>query len=261
MQSSTVQQKLDRTDLEHKVKAMYRDVALNPRGAYHFEMGHQLALKLGYQEEEIQMIPDAAIESFAGVGYFFDFAGIKTGEKVLDLGSGSGMDAFFAAWKAGSLGYVAGVDMTEAQIEKANRLAENFESGNILFMKAKIEHLDFVDATFDVVISNGVINLSPYKQKVFSEIGRVLRPNGRMAIADIVSEKQMPDNIVCDPNLWASCIGGAAQEDSYKQMIENAGMKIVRVKNNSSYQFLSKSARGASGKYGVKSVTLLAQRK
>ncbi len=110
------------------------------------------------------------------------------------------------------------------------------------------------------MISNGVINLSAEKDKVLSEIARVLKPGGRMAIADIVTEKQLTENIVCDTSLWAACIGGAAQQDNYKHMIEAVGLRVATVKENAQYRFLSKSAQGASRTFGVKSVSLLAQK-
>jgi arsenite methyltransferase len=261
METTALQQRVDTSDLELKIKSMYRDVALYPEGEYHFEMGRQLAEKLGYNTNDLNNIPPASIDSFAGVGYFFDLAGIKPGDKVLDLGSGSGMDAFIAALKTGRTGYVTGIDMTDAQLDKANGLVEDFNLDNITFVKGKIEQLDFDDAAFDVVISNGVINLCPDKEKVFSEIARVLKPaTGRLAIADIVSERQLPENIVCNSTLWASCIGGAAQEDNYKEIIEKPGLQVTNVKQNTAYAFISKSALGASEKYGVKSISLLAKR-
>jgi hypothetical protein len=107
------------------------------------------------------------------------------------------------------------------------------------------------------VISNGVINLAPEKDAVFGEAARVLKPGGRMAIADIVSEKQLKESIVCDADLWASCIGGAAQEDAYREAIEGAGFRIEQVTENP-YQFISGRASDASAKYGVKSISLLA---
>lgn len=260
MQAVTTPQ-LNTTDLEQKVKNMYREVALHPHEKYHFEMGRILAEKLGYDPRELDKIPQEAIESFAGVGYFFDYAAIKEGEKVLDLGSGSGMDSFLASLKTGKTGSVTGVDMTDEQLEKAGRLRNQYGFENSSFHKAYIENLPFDDASFDVVISNGVINLSPDKSKVFKEISRVLKPGGRLAIADIVSEKNLPDNVVCDSTLWASCIGGASQQDEYGNAIKNAGLTIIAVVNNDSYTFISSSAQSASKKYGVKSVSLLTEKK
>lgn len=253
--------KLNTVDLEQKVKKMYKDVALHPEAEYHFEMGRGLAEKLGYEKDDLDTIPAAAIESFAGVGYYFDIADIKEGETVLDLGSGSGMDAFVAALKVGKEGKVHGADMTDEQLEKSERLSKQYHFENVSFHKSYIEKLPFPDATFDVVISNGVINLCPDKEKVFKEVSRVLKPSGRMAIADIVTEKQLPENVVCNTTLWASCIGGASQQDNYRQAIESAGMKVSLVKNNDTYGFISKSAKGASKDFGVKSISLLAHKK
>lgn len=260
METETLR-RLDRADLEQKVKSMYREVALHPHEKYHFEMGRALAEKLGYDPKQLDQVPKQAIESFAGVGYFFDYASLKEGDKVLDLGSGSGMDSFLAALKVGKTGSVVGLDMTDEQLRKAKRLVARYKLGNISFRKGYIENLPFDDNSFDVVISNGVINLCPDKSIVFREIGRVLKPGGRLAIADIVSEKNLPENVVCDATLWASCIGGASQEDEYSEAIKSGGLRIVAVVPNKSYSFISSSAQSASKRYGVKSVSLLAEKK
>jgi arsenite methyltransferase len=178
---------------------------------------------------------------------------------VVDLGSGSGMDVFFASTQVGPQGRVVGVDFTAEQLAKATSLAEVAGLRQAEFRAGRIERLPFRDESADCVISNGVINLSPEKQAVFAEAARVLRPGGRLAIADIVSEQQLKDSIVCDADLWASCIGGAAQEDRYRQAIETAGLRIDEIKPNP-YEFISERARDASTKYGVKSVSLLARK-
>ncbi len=255
---TTATRKLNTAELEQKVKQMYSDVALNPQGEYHFEMGRQLAEKLGYEVNDLDRIPESSIDSFAGVGYYFDVANLKEGEKVLDLGSGSGMDVFVAAMKVGKSGHVSGVDMTDEQLAKSERLRKDYNFENVSFHKSYIEELPFPDASFDVVISNGVINLCPDKAKVFTEVARVLKPKGRMVIADIVTEKQLPENVVCNSTLWAACIGGAAQEDNYSSTIRQGGMEVLYVKTNDAYGFISQSAKNASREYGVKSVSLLA---
>jgi ubiquinone/menaquinone biosynthesis C-methylase UbiE len=127
------------------------------------------------------------------------------------------------------------------------------------FRAGRIERLPVEDESADCVISNGVINLSPQKEAVVAEAARVLRPGGRPAIADIVSEQQLRDSIVCDADLWASCIGGAAQEDGYREAIEAAGLRVEDIRRNP-YEFISECARDASAKYGVKSVSLLARK-
>ena len=251
---------VDSSDLEKRVKSMYKEVAENPHGDFHFEMGRDLALRLGYASHELDKVPSQAVDSFAGVGYHFGLAAIQEGERVLDLGSGSGMDAFIAADQTGANGVVTGVDMTKEQLDKSKTLAEADNLGQVTFVKSYIEDLVFDEGSFDVVISNGVINLSSEKDKVFEQIGKVLRPGGRMAISDIVTEKQMPESITCDATLWAACIGGASQVDDYQAAIERAGLKVIQVVENTEYGFVSKSAMGATRQYGVKSVSILARK-
>jgi arsenite methyltransferase len=248
---------VDTQELEAKVKDMYRHVAEQPHGEYHFEMGRSLAERLGYPADVLNRIPDEAIESFAGVGYFFDLAELRAGERVIDLGSGSGMDVFFAALQVGADGGVVGIDFTAEQLNKARRLAEQSGFSQVEFREGRIEKLPAEDESFDGVISNGVINLAPEKEPVFGEAARVLRRGGRLAIADIVSEQQMKESIVCDADLWASCIGGAAQQDAYRTAIEGAGLRIEEIRENP-YEFISERAKDASAKYGVKSVSVLA---
>jgi arsenite methyltransferase len=127
------------------------------------------------------------------------------------------------------------------------------------FREGRIERPPLEDGSVDCVISNGVINLSPEKEPVFGEAARMLRRGGRLAIADIVSEQQLKESIVCDADLWASCIGGAAQEDGYNDAIEAAGLRIEEIRRNP-YEFISGRARAASAKYGVKSISLLARK-
>ena len=199
------------------------------------------------------------MESFAGVGHFFDLAALEPGESVVDLGSGSGTDAFVAALAVGDGGEVVGIDMTEEQLAKATRLATEHGFEQVRFEKGRIEQLPLEDGSVDAVISNGVINLAPDKQRVFDEAARVLRPGGRVALADIVTERQLTEAIVCDVDLWASCIGGAPQEETYLGAIEAAGLTVQEVTENP-YEFISDQARGASETFGVKSVSVLATR-
>ena len=253
-------QQLDTVDLEQKVKAMYRDVAQDPHGEFHFEMGRVMAERLGYSPEDLDRIPAEAIDSFAGVGYYFHLADLAQGEHVLDLGSGSGMDSFIASLKVGDSGKVTGVDMTDEQRAKASRLRDAASIGNITYVKGYIEEIPCEDASVDAVISNGVINLSANKSKVFHDITRILKPGGRLAISDIVTEVQLPEGVTCDATLWAACIGGAMQQDDYRAAIESAGLSIVELQENPGYQFISDNAKGASKEWGVKSISLLAKK-
>ena len=250
---------LDVQELEGKVREMYRLVAEHPEGEYHFELGRPVAERLGYPGDVLDRIPLGAIESFAGVGYFFDLADLDPGESVLDLGSGSGMDVFFAADRVGPDGRVIGVDFSAEQLAKARGIARDGGADHVELREGRIESLPVDDASVDCVISNGVINLSPDKERVFSEAARALRLGGRLAIADIVSEQQLKQSIVCDADLWASCIGGAAQQDEYREAIEAAGLQIEDIRDNP-YRFISERAVNASEKYGVKSVSVLARK-
>ena len=255
---TTVAATFDARELEAKVKAMYRDVAERPEGEYHFEMGRALAERLGYAPADLDRVPAEAIQSFAGVGYYFHLADLYAGETVVDLGSGSGMDSFVAALRVGPSGKVVGVDMTEAQRLKAERLRDRDGFKTVSYVGGYIEKTGLPGASADVVISNGVFNLSADKPAVFREVARLLKPGGRMAISDIVTDIQLPETISCNTTLWAACIGGAAQRDNYRAMIEAAGLKVATVEDNPAYQFISDNALGATRKYGVKSVSLLA---
>ncbi len=250
---------LDTEKLEHEVTSMYRNVATSADADLHFETGRELADRLGYDHEELTYVPDAAIDSFAGVGYYFDLAALDPGEDVLDLGSGSGMDAFVAALQVTETGTVTGIDMTDEQVMKARDLAADNGFHNVTVRQGYIEDLPFEDASFDAVISNGVINLSAAKGRVFEEVRRVLRPGGRLAIADIVSEGRLPEPIKSDADLWAACIGGAEQLDSYIDLIEAAGLRVDDVRENTEYEFTSDQAVTACQKYGVKSVSIAAR--
>jgi ubiquinone/menaquinone biosynthesis C-methylase UbiE len=209
---------------------------------------------------ELDAIPAAAIDSFAGVGYYLDLAAIQAGETVVDLGSGSGMDSFLAALHAGPTGRVIGIDMTDAQLAKATALAAAAAVSTAEFRKGYIESAPVPYAGADVVISNGVINLSADKPAVFGEAARILRPGGRLALSDIVTAVALPEGITCDAALWAACIGGAMQRDAYLAAIEAAGMQVETVRDNTAYRFLSDSAAGATATYGVASISVLARR-
>jgi arsenite methyltransferase len=257
---STIARQLDTSELEQRVKRMYQEVALEPEHEFHFETGRALAERLGYPGEDLDRIPAEALQPFAGVGYFLDLAAIASGDAVLDLGSGSGTDSFVAALKTGEGGRVVGVDMSEEQLVKARHLADEAGFGQVEFRAGYIESPPVEEASFDCVISNGVINLSPDKPAAFAAAAQALRPGGRLALADIVSKRQLPEGVTCDASLWAACIGGAMQRERYREAIETAGFEVEEWRVNRAYRFLSAQADNATAKYGVESVSVLARR-
>jgi arsenite methyltransferase len=187
------------------------------------------AKMIGYSDGELKGLPDSVTGTVAGCGNPTALANLKEGEVVLDLGSGGGIDAFLAAKKVGPEGKIIGVDMTEEMIQLAKENAERTKTENVEFRLGEIENLPVEDGAVDVLISNCVINLSPDKDKVFSEAFRVLRPGGRMLISDIVSQGELPEEIRENLEMWAACVAGALDEKDYLQKIINAGFEKVEV--------------------------------
>jgi SAM-dependent methyltransferase len=248
---------VDGERLEAEVKDMYRHVAREEEAELHFEVGRGLAEHLGYPRELLDAIPAEALASFAGVGHHLDLAALQPGERVLDLGSGSGTDVFCAAVLVGQSGHVVGVDITDEQLDKAARLRDRAEFSQVELVEAHIEELPFEDASFDAVLSNGVINLSLRKGRVFAEAARVLRPRGRLAIADIVSGRALKERTRRNVELWAACIAGAIPRTNYLDAIEAQGLQVKQVRTND-YRFVSERALDACGTYQVESISLVA---
>ena len=248
---------VDATRVESEIKQMYRQVARGHQSDLHFEVGRDLAEHLGYPSELLDAIPAEALASFAGVGHHLDLAGLRPGQAVLDLGSGSGTDVFCSALRVGDSGRVVGVDITDEQLAKAARLADEGGFSQVSLVESHIEELPFADASFDAVISNGVINLSPFKGRVFAEAARVLRPGGRLAISDIVSGRALKERTRRKVELWAACIAGAIPGAMYLEAIGSEGLAVEQVRRND-YRFASDRARDASSTYDVESVSLLA---
>lgn len=189
--------------LKDEIIRMYQEVADNPSGEFHFFHGREAAELFGYLPEWLDRAPPGAVESFAGVGNPHERAGLQPGETVLDLGSGAGLDAIIASWSVGATGKVVGVDLNPSMCLKAQ--AHAAATGTSMECReGRMEDLPLADRSVDVVISNGVINLSFRKRRVVQEMFRVLRPGGRISITDIVSAKQLSQSIVNDPKLWAS---------------------------------------------------------
>jgi len=188
-------------------------------------------LRAGYLLEDLESVPEEAAMGL-GCGNPTAIAALREGEVVVDLGSGAGLDVFLASGKVGPKGKVIGVDMTEEMLEKANSIAQTHGYQNVEFRLGEIENLPLEDESADVIISNCVINLSPDKGRVFREAYRVLRPKGRLAVSDIVSEEPLPAELRQDLEAWAACVGGALEQGEYLNMIGAAGFKEVKVSSS-----------------------------
>lgn len=193
---------LDVDVLRTAIQDEYAEVAACPMKGFHFHTGRFLASRLGYPAARVDALPGAVVESFAGVGNPFSWGDLNPGETVIDLGAGAGFDALLAASMVGPNGRVIGVDMTRAMLDKARHNAAVLGLGNVGFREAYLEDLPLPDASADVVISNGVINLCPDKTSVLAEAYRVLKPGGRAQIADIVVARAVPDDAKEDIALW-----------------------------------------------------------
>jgi arsenite methyltransferase len=184
---------LDVALLRSEIQRTYADVSTQPDQEFIFPTGRAWAIDLGYPQDLLARVPEASCESFAGVANPFSMGALQPGEDVLDVGSGAGMDTLVAAQMVGPTGSVTGVDMTPEMVVKARGSVAEMGLGNVTIVEGSAEHLPFDDATFDVVISNGVIDLIPDKDAVFSGITRVLRPGGRIQLADVTIQNPVSE--------------------------------------------------------------------
>ena len=187
--------------LRSEIRKTYAAVSQEPEREFIFPTGRSWAEDLGYPDV-LASVPDAAVESFAGVANPFALGSLETGGRVLDVGSGAGTDSLVAAQMVGPTGSVTGIDMTPEMLGKSRAAAAQMGLGNVTFLEADAERLPFDDASFDVVISNGVIDLIPEKDAVFSEIFRVLVPGGRIQVADVTIQKPVSEEGKRNIDLW-----------------------------------------------------------
>jgi arsenite methyltransferase len=193
---------VDAEALREQVREKYREVAVDPGHTFHFHTGRPLTVRLRYDQAAVGVLPDRAVESFAGVGNPFSLRGLEPRERVVDIGSGAGFDSFIAAGQVGPAGRVVGVDMTPEMLEKSRATAEALGYEHVEFREGLAEALPVEDGWADVVISNGVINLCADKKAAFEEIHRVLRPGGRLQFADIANGRPVPPEALRDIDLW-----------------------------------------------------------
>jgi arsenite methyltransferase len=197
-----VEVEIDVEVLKGEIKKTYARVSEEPEEDFIFPTGRAWVLDLGYPPELVDRLPEAAAESFAGVANPFALGTLQRGEAVLDVGSGAGTDSLVAAQMVGADGTVTGLDMTPEMLRKARAAAAEMGATNVAFIEGEAESLPFEDESFDVVLSNGVIDLAPDKDVVFSEIHRVLRPGGRIQIADVTIQNPVSEEGRRKIDLW-----------------------------------------------------------
>jgi len=195
---------VDPETLRSEVRDKYREVAEKPAGDFHFHTGRRLAARCGYPTAEVEALPDAAVESFAGVGNPFALRRLEPGERVVDVGAGAGFDCFLASGAVGDSGHIVGVDMTPEMLDRARRTAADMGTSNVEFREGLCEDLPVEDGWSDVVIANGVLNLVADKKQAFSEVWRVLRAGGVLQFADIANGLPVPEEAVRDIDLWTA---------------------------------------------------------
>ena len=240
------------------VRAMYTAVATQPEQTFHFPTGRRACEYIGYPAQQLDRLPAPAVESFAGVGYPFAANVVREGDTVLDIGSGSGTDLLLAALLVGPSGRVIGLDMTAAMRRKCADNAALLGLRNVEVLEGNAESIPLPDASVDVVTSNGVFNLVPDKPAAISEIHRVLRPGGRVQIADIVVCDLPSDACRAKPQLWAECIVGATREVDYLSMFRAAGFVDVERLTELDYFAASSSedTRRTAAGFGAHSIVL-----
>ena len=244
-------------ELREAISEEYSQVANTPNKGFHFHTGRKLTAILGYEEAWLNNVPEASIESFAGTGNPFSLGEIERGFSVLDIGSGAGIDSLIAANKVGESGRVTGVDMTDAMLAKARSSAQSAGISNVEFVKSQAESLPLPDSSIDVVISNGVLNLIPDKFAVLSEAFRVLKPGGRLQIADIILEQSVSDSAKSIVSLWSGCIAGGLLEDELEAFVTRAGFVDFEITWRAEVFDGAPQASNAAA-YGTKGITFRA---
>ncbi len=229
MTSITTSTLVDTKTLRASIRDEYAAVAGEPDRGFHFHTGRPLLRMLGYGDALLEGIPEEALASAAGTGNPFALGPIRTGERVVDCGSGAGVDSLVAARLVGPEGRVVGVDMTPEMLDKGRRAAALAGMANVEFREGLLESLPVDDGWADVVISNGVLNLVPDKAAALAEMARVLRPGGRLQLADIVLGTPVSDGSKQDVSLWTGCIAGGLLPDQLEDSVRAAGFTDVEV--------------------------------
>lgn len=223
-------------EVRQAVRNRYKQIVLqnasgtccSSQGTNSCSSADEVSAKLGYSPEELASVPQGANLGL-GCGNPQAIAELKSGETVLDLGSGGGFDCFLASKQVGDTGHVIGVDMTPEMVSQARKNAGKGGFANTEFRLGEIEHLPVANETVDVIISNCVINLSPDKPRVYQEAYRVLKPGGRLAVSDVVAAAELPDSVKQDLDAYSSCVSGASTLSDMEQMLKQSGFTQINI--------------------------------
>lgn len=246
-------------ELRLSIRDEYALVATDPDRGFHFHTGRRLAQLLGYPDAWLDGIPHEAVASMAGTGNPFALGPIEAGMRVVDAGSGSGTDSLVAARLVGSSGRVIGVDMTPEMVERARRAAAKAGIDQADFREGMLEELPVADGWADVVISNGVLNLVPDKPAALREMARVLRPGGRLQVADIMLERTVPEGSKADVSLWTGCIAGGLVAQDLEEVVRGAGFVDVELVPGADV-FAGAPQHSNAAAYGTRGVGIRASR-
>ncbi|WP_341936419.1 MerC family mercury resistance protein [Marinimicrobium sp. C2-29] len=225
------------------VQDMYTRVADSPDQPFHFPLGRKLGQRLGYPDKELVQLPAAALDSFAGVGCPFHLNALRPGDVCLDIGAGAGVDSLMAARRVGEAGWVFALDLTAAMTRKLKDTLRTDGAGNISVIQGSAEALPLADASVDCITSNGALNLVPDKRRAIREMYRVLRPGGRVQLADVVIRRPVTVDCDDDPRLWVECVVGATVDEELLELLRETGFEEVNIDRRIDYFALSPSAQ------------------
>lgn len=244
------------------VKGMYTAVADTPNARFHFPVGGSACRLLGYPPEQLEQLPSALMESFAGVGHPFHAEVIDRGDTVLDIGAGAGVDSLIASRLVGPEGRVVALDLTPAMTRKLHDAVQAAGIDNVAVVQGSAEALPLADASVDVVTSNGALNLVPDKRRAVAEMFRVLRPGGKLQIADVVIDRPVTVDCHDDPRLWVECVVGATVEEELLAMFRDAGFEDIRIVRRFDYfaHSPSRQTREVAASFGARSIEVAMRR-